>query len=81
MLASGPIAAGPKSELHRFLDANLGWLVGALSVAYLSWIVMPIKTARVWRVHRRKRARALEAAVFATTPRRRSVGRPPRIRT
>lgn len=61
----------PKSDFHRFLDAYGGWLLSAFTAAYLSWIVMPLKTARVWRAHRRQRARASATVLVENTRRRR----------
>ena len=42
---------------HGFLGEYGGWLLGAFLLGYLSWVVMPLKTARAWRARRRRRRR------------------------
>ncbi len=46
-------------EVSRFLGHYGGWLILGLMVGLASWILMPLKTARLWRKKRRRRERDL----------------------
>lgn len=46
-------------EVSRFLGHYGGWLILGLVVGLASWILMPLKTVRLWRKKRRRRERDL----------------------
>jgi pilus assembly protein FimV len=46
--------------LSRFLSQYGGWLVLGFAIGLVSWIFMPLKTARLWWKRRRRRQRDLD---------------------
>ena len=65
-LAGDAAAAGegfdvrdPEGVLSRLLNHYGGWLVLGFVVGFASWVMMPLKTVRLWRKKRRSRQRDL----------------------
>jgi pilus assembly protein FimV len=64
--------------LERFLRDYSVWLVATFLLGYVFWVVMPLKTALVWRERRRRRenGRTGQAGHNARSPRTRWEARP-----
>ena len=62
-LAGDAAAAGEadyeRDAVSRFLGHYGGWLVLGFLLGFASWVLMPLKTVRLWRKKRRKRERDL----------------------